>query len=198
MTRNNTTPSASTPYGTPTSDPTGEPVITNILVNGDFDFAGGATVNPWTSDPSGGTDYLYEEYDGWFAHEGQALGMAFPGVGPEGPTLYYIQSPVMSSRIVPDAEYALSAWVWLDTPSEGGFNCRSVEMHCVYGGLLTSEGGASLTDTGREFRRMRTTCRWTREQAWDRPKVLFVFECGISNNYLDTVELVGPMYKQEG
>lgn len=108
-------------------------------------------------------------------------------------TSYYVFNTLDASRIVPGAEYDLSAYVNLDLDFGGDLGCRSVDIYCVWGGLNQAEGHTSATTTDGGFQEMTTTCRWSEEQAGDNPKILFKFVCGSSYSHIDEVTLVGPL-----
>ncbi|KAJ4167727.1 hypothetical protein NW754_011543 [Fusarium falciforme] len=162
-----------------------EPVITNILINGDFNDA--RTIKPWTSGLNGGIDGLGLDPD----TQVQGWSLSLSTFGPM--TSYYVFNTLDASRIVPGAEYDLSAYVNLDLNFGGGLGCQSVDIYCVWGGLNQAEGHTSATTTDGSFQVMTTTCRWSEEQAGDNPKILFKFECGNSYSHIDEVTLVGPL-----
>ncbi|RSL55059.1 hypothetical protein CEP53_007237 [Fusarium sp. AF-6] len=162
-----------------------EPVITNILINGDFND--GYSVDPWSSGLNGGYDGLSLDPDTQV--QGFSLALSTSG----SMTSYYVFNTLDASRIVPGAEYDLSAYVNLDLDYGGGLGCQSVDIYCVWGGLNQAEGHTSATTTDGRFEELTTTCRWTEEQAGDNPKVLFKFLCGSSYSHIDEVTLVGPL-----
>ncbi|KAH7263963.1 hypothetical protein B0J15DRAFT_489581 [Fusarium solani] len=180
-----TTLATSTTQAASSTTSSAEPVITNILINGDFND--GRTIDPWTSGLNGGTDGLSLDPDTQV--QGWSLSLYTTG----SMTSYYVFNTLDASRIVPGAGYDLSAWVNLDYNSGGGYGCESVDVYCVWGGLNQAEGHTSTTNTGGRFQELATTCRWTAEQAGDNPKILFKFECGNSYSHIDEVTLVGPL-----
>ncbi|RSL46990.1 hypothetical protein CEP54_013615 [Fusarium duplospermum] len=180
-----TTLATSTTQAASSTTSSAEPVITNILINGDFND--GFSVDPWSSGLNGGYDGLSLDPDTQV--QGFSLALSTSG----SMTSYYVFNTLDASRIVPGAEYDLSAYVNLDLDFGGGWGCRSVDIYCVWGGLNQAEGHTSATTTDGRFQELTTTCRWTEEQAGDNPKILFKFECGTSYSHIDEVTLVGPL-----
>ncbi|RSL79337.1 hypothetical protein CEP51_007429 [Fusarium floridanum] len=180
-----TTLATSTTQAASSTTSSAEPVITNILINGDFND--GYSVDPWSSGLNGGYDGLSLDPDTQV--QGFSLALSTSG----SMTSYYIFNTLDASRIVPGAEYDLSAYVNLDLDYGGGLGCQSVDIYCVWGGLNQAEGHTSATTTDGRFEELTTTCRWTEEQAGDNPKVLFKFLCGSSYSHIDEVTLVGPL-----
>ncbi|KAI8659379.1 hypothetical protein LRP88_05945 [Fusarium phalaenopsidis] len=180
-----TTLATSTTQAASSTTSSAEPVITNILINGDLND--GRTIKPWTSGLNGGTDGLSLDPDTQV--QGWSLALSTSG----SMTSYYVFNTLDASLIVPGAEYDLSAYVNLDLNFGAGLGCQSVDIYCVWGGLNQAEGHTSATTTDGGFQEMTTTCRWTEEQAGDNPKILFKFECGSSYSHIDEVTLVGPL-----
>ncbi|RMJ03694.1 hypothetical protein CDV36_014778 [Fusarium kuroshium] len=180
-----TTLATSTTQAVSSTTSSAEPVITNILINGDFND--GYSVDPWSSGLNGGYDGLSLDPDTQV--QGFSLALSTSG----SMTSYYVFNTLDASRIVPGAGYDLSAYVNLDLDYGGGLGCQSVDIYCVWGGLNQAEGHTSATTTDGRFEELTTTCRWTEEQAGDNPKVLFKFLCGSSYSHIDEVTLVGPL-----
>ncbi|KAL2676734.1 hypothetical protein Neosp_010498 [[Neocosmospora] mangrovei] len=180
-----TTLATSTTQAASSTTSASEPIITNILINGDFND--GRTIDPWTSGLNGGNDGLSLDPDTQV--QGWSLALSTTG----SMTSYYVFNTLDASRIVPGAGYDLSAYVDLAYNFGGGYGCESVDIYCVWGGLNQAEGHTSATTTDGRFQELTTTCRWTEEQAGDNPKVLFKFECANAYSHIDEVTLVGPL-----
>ncbi|KAM0435132.1 hypothetical protein ACHAPT_003222 [Fusarium lateritium] len=181
-----TTLATSTTQAASSTTSSSEPVVTNLLINGDFND--GYSIEPWTSGLNGGIDGLGLDPD--TQKQGFSLAIAFYG---SSSTSRYVFNALDGSRIVPGAAYELSAWVYPDANYNGNLGCRSLDIYCVWGGLNQAEGHTSTSTSQGTFEELTTTCRWTEEQAGDNPKILFKFECGESLSFIDEVQLVGPL-----